>query len=379
MFRTIVAAASVFASSLVLTWGTAAVAIELPASTKKMIAELKLDPKIFDGTEDEYVVPAEWREGAKKEGTLRVVGTWERDQVAKVIAPFRERYPGIKVDFTFGNRETRSIKPLMSYKAGRSIAEIIDGMSAVYFEYKKADALMYLGDLPNIKYVPAELREPDGLLVPHIQIHWCVSYNTNKVKLSELPKTWDGFLDAKTWGNKRIGVGNRPNLWLLQLWALNGKEWGTDYIHRFFRDVKPQLRKEGMDAMISLVSLGEFDVGMPSAGYRTSQTDDKGAPVGWYCPEPVPTTVQSLSAFKNNAAPNSTRLFVNWLLSKEGQMAQNYATASASVRDDLQLKEFLPYPDQVLGRKRAPRDLEQLLEPLEELSEVWNKEWQGER
>lgn len=75
MFRTIVAAASVFASSLVLTWGTAAVAIELPASTKKMIAELKLDPKIFDGTEDEYVVPAEWREGAKKEGTLRVVGT----------------------------------------------------------------------------------------------------------------------------------------------------------------------------------------------------------------------------------------------------------------------------------------------------------------
>ncbi len=379
MFRTIVAAASVFATSLILIWGHAAAAMEIPASTKKMIAELKLDPKIFDGTEDEYVVPAAWREGAKKEGTLRVIGTWERDQVAKVIAPFRERYPEVRVDFSFGNRETRSIKPLMSYKAGRFVSDIIDGMSAVYFEYKKADALMYLGDLPNLKHVPPELREPDGLLVPHIQIHWCVSYNTRKVKESELPKTWDGFLDAKVWGNKRIGVGNRPNLWLLQLWAQNGKEWGTDYIHRFFRDVKPQLRKEGMDAMISLVSLGEFDVAIPSAGYRTSQTDEKGAPVGWHCPEPVPTTIQSLSAFKNNPSPNSTRIFVNWLLSKEGQIAQNYATNSASVRDDLQLKEFLPYPEQIMGRKRAPRELGQLLEPLEELSAIWNKEWQGER
>ena len=88
-------------------------------------------------------------------------------------------------------------------------------------------------------------------------------------------------------------------------------------------------------------SLGEFDVAIPSAGYRTNQTDEKGAPVGWHCPEPVPTTVQNLIALKNNPSPYSTRIYANWIISKEGQTAQYYATYSGSVRDDLQIKEFL--------------------------------------
>lgn len=362
-----------------LAWAPVLSAAELPASTKKMLAELKLDPKFLDGTEAEYEVPAAWREGAKKEGALRVTGTWEADQVAKILAPFKERYPEVRFEFNFGTRETRSVKPLIAFKQGRYVSDIIDGVESQYFEYLKADALMPLGDLPNLKAVPAEMRDPNGYAVPHILLYWCASYNKNRVKEAELPKTWDGFLDKAVWGNKRIGIGNRPNLWLLSLWSQNGDEWGTDFVRRLFQDVRPQLRKEGMDAMISLVSIGEFDVAIPSAGYRTNQTDEKGAPVGWHCPEPVPTTVQALIALKNNPNPNSTRMYANWLLSKEGQIAQNYATYSASVRDDLQIREFLAYPEQVVGRKRALRELKLMETTWPTVSKTWNKEWQAIR
>jgi len=379
MIRPLTAIAAAVVASTALCWSVALPAAELPAASKKMLADLKFDPKFLDGMDEEYDVPAEWREAAKKEGPLRISGTWEPEQVDKILAPFKERYPEVKFDFDFGNRETRSVRPLVAFKQGRYIADIVDGVESQYFEYLKADALMPLGDIPNLKKVPAEMRDPQGFAIPHILLYWCASYNKNKVKEAELPKTWDGFLDKAVWGNKRIGIGNRPNLWLLALWSQRGDEWGSDYVRRLFQDVRPQLRKEGMDAMISLVSLGEFDVAIPSAGYRTNQTDEKGAPVGWHCPEPVPTTVQNMIALKNNPRPASTRIYSNWILSKEGQTAQYYATFSASVRDDLQTREFLAYPEQIVGRPRALRELKLMETTWPTVAKTWNKEWQAVR
>lgn len=90
--------------------------------------------------------------------------------------------------------------------------------------------------------------------------------------------------------------------------------------------------------MIALTIVGEFDASIPSAGYRTLQYVQQGAPVGWACPEPVPLAISEMGILRGNPHPNASKLFANWFLSKEGQLSQYYANRAPPVHKDLQLK-----------------------------------------
>jgi ABC-type Fe3+ transport system substrate-binding protein len=202
-----------------------------------------------------------------------------------------------------------------------------------------------------------------------------MSYNTNKVKQSDLPKKWEDLITNKRWHNKKIGMGNRPNLWLITLWGPKGEAWVKDYARDMFSIVKPQLRKEGMNALIGLAIAGEFDASVPSAAYRVQQQAKKGAPIGWHCPEPVPMAISEMAVFKGTPRKNSAMIFVNWFLSREGQISQYAANFAPPVHKDLQRKEFLSFPDQIIGKKIAFRDPESLEEDLNNLVKFWDPLW----
>ncbi|MCH8918484.1 MAG: hypothetical protein IIC52_10550, partial [Proteobacteria bacterium] len=55
-------------------------AAELPAATVKMLQKLKLSPDILKGLDQELKIPAAWVAGAKKEGPLKLGGTWDAEQ-----------------------------------------------------------------------------------------------------------------------------------------------------------------------------------------------------------------------------------------------------------------------------------------------------------
>lgn len=353
----------------------AAEAAELPKATLAMLKELKLEAKILEGSEAEYQVPQAWLEGAKKESALKIIGTWDLDQHRRYMGAFHERYPEVKVDYIRAGRQDRSVKPLLAFKEGRHLTDVISGLGNAYFAFRDANALMKIDDLPNAKLLDANLRDPDGYWLGHQLSYWCTSYNTNLVKKSDLPRTWDGFLDAAKWGNGRIGMGNRANLWFLQLWKANGAEWGRAYMDKLFNQVKPQLRKEGMNAMVSLAIAGEFAITIPSAMYRVHQLAEKGAPISYHCPEPVPTTVQSVVALSGNPHPNGTRIYINWMLSREGQIAQYYAITASSVREELNIPELIAFPDQVRGKKKAFRDPKLLHEAWPQVLASWSAVW----
>ena len=115
------------------------------------------------------------------------------------------------------------------------------------------------------------------------------------------------------------------------------------------------IRKETLAAFGKLIAVGEFDAGMAVQPYVTRRDAKKGVPVAAHCPEPVPVTWGYLGVVKGTKHPNAARLFLNWYESKEGQIANYVYASQVPVRQDLATKEFLPYPDQVLGKKLALR------------------------
>ena len=367
---------AVIAAAVMASFVSSAHAGELPKATKQILKKLKFEPSILKGLDGELKVPPGWVKGAKKEGTLKIIASWDPAQFRKLSAPFKERYPFVNIRYSRAGFNARVIKSLIAWKQGRFVTDIVTGFGGGFFSYREADALMDLRQIPNFNNLEKGTREPGGLWVGQRLRYWCMAYNTDRVKKSDLPKTWGDILTNKRWHGGKIGTGNRPQLWLLMLWGKNGAEWTTNYMKKFFSVVKPQVRKEGTNALLSLVIAGEFDAAVPSASYRTSQYVAKGAPIAWHCPTPVPLAVSEMGVLKGNPHPNASKLFVNWFLSKEGQISQFAANSAPPAHKGLRGKKFLAFPKAVEGKPIAFRRPE-LEKEYPKLLRIWNPLWIG--
>ena len=358
--------------SVLASWPLAAA--ELPQATQQILEKTKLPASILSGLDKELEMPADWLAGARKEKQLRIGGTWDPGQFNAFIKPFRERYPFLDVRYSRGTRFDRVTKPLIAYKTGRILMDVISGIGAEFQVFKDADAIENLAGIPNWSNVPASMQEKNGWWIGQRLRYWCMSYNTDRVSKDKLPKTWDDVINNPALSNQRLGMGNRPNLWLLPMWDMKGEAWTHSYSEKLFAINKPQLRKEGMNALIELVIAGEFDVALPSAEYRTKQLMDKGAPIAWHCPEPVPMTISEMIVVKGGNT-NAAKMFVNWFMSKEGQVSQFAADQAPPVHKDLQTREFLAFPDEILGRPVAYLEPETLENDLDKLVKFWDPLW----
>lgn len=347
---------------------------QLPASTKKILEQWKLDPALMKGIDEELLVPPEWIEGAKKEGSVKILGSWDPGQFNAMVAPFKERYPWLRMDYSRGDFSVRAINPAMAAQQGRFITDVITGFGGSDSAYRSAGTLEDLRPIPGFKNPLPGSSDPDGLWVAARLRYWCMSYNTQLVKKESLPKTWDDLLTGPEWHNGNIGTDSRPQLWLLMLQREHGRAWVDNFMEKFFSVVKPQQRKEGANAMMTLVIAGEMHVSIPAADYRVKQYADRGAPISWHCPEPIPMAVSQLGILKGNPHPNASRVWVNWFLSKEGQIAQFHGDLATPAHKDLQIIDFIPFPEQLKGRKIAARVPESVVE-IDALNENWMKYW----
>lgn len=356
---------------------SAALAEPLPKASQANLAQLHLEAAILDGIDQELAVPPGWIDGAKKEGKLKIAGSWDPDQFTKIVAPFRERFPFVQAEYSRAAYTTRAIANLTASRAGRVLTDVMTGFGGGSAMFKQGNLLESLADIPNVKLVASDhMRDPEGFWVGHLVTQWCLSYNTQQFAKADLPKTWDDLPNNPKWGPEKLGVGDRPQLWLIALWDEKGEQWGRAYVDRLFGKLKPQLRKEGMNALISLVELGELGAALPSSGYRTRLEQNKGAPVSFHCPEPVPTSINQLGILRNSANPYAAKLFVNWLLSREGQIAQNAADFAIPVHRALQDERFVPYATDNVGKPVALRTPEALDKWDETVLKVWNEHWQ---
>ena len=347
----------------------------LPPSAIAMLDSLKIEHEIMVGTDAEMQVPDAWIAGAKKEGKLRLTGSRDAKQFTDMVKPFRERYPFIDFDYSRVSYNNRVMSILVSFRQGRVTTDVITGMGGSVAQFKEQNALESLRDVSTVMATPLNMRDEEGFWVGHQVTHWCITYNTKVVKDSDLPQTWDDLLTNPIWRNGHLGLGNRPQLWMLSLWGSKGEDWVKDYLPKLFA-LNPQLRKEGVNAMISLTTVGELWATLPGSGYRTLLESSKGAPVSFHCPVPVPVSINVMAILRGGNV-NSAKLFVNWNQSREGQIAQYFADASAPTHPALQDDDrFVPYAKNLAGKPIAARSANLLEDSTEPLYEIWNANWE---
>lgn len=354
----------------------------VPKSALAALKKKGFDADDLKGVDKELTVPQAWIDASKKEpGKFLFRFNVSPKNYQAFFAPFRERYPWIKIEYTQGVGAGRAVKPLEAFKTGRLIADVVGAFGSSMDDYLAANALAKIDDLPGWKNVPDDMKGANGLWSGYQLANWCMSYNKDKVKKSELPATWKDLISPNSpLKNGRVGMGNRAHLWLINLWGAPGygPEYMTKtYIPAIFSTLKPQLRTEGIDALIKLASIGEYDVSIPSAAYRVKIHVNEGANVGFHCPEPVPMYFAEVGIFRTTPRLNQARLLVNWILSREGQLMQYAVTDSAPIHKDLRGSKYFPYGEEIEGKKTAVRTLDLLLKELPKLYKVWNPAWLG--
>src|SRR5271168_5328287 len=88
----------------------AARADDLPKSTQKMLKDLRLvgDPLVADLDREVQSISPSIVEAAKKEGGINYSGSIAPKDFDKMTAPFRERYPFIKIKYSSGDQNARN-------------------------------------------------------------------------------------------------------------------------------------------------------------------------------------------------------------------------------------------------------------------------------
>jgi iron(III) transport system substrate-binding protein len=353
-------------------------AAELPNTTKAQLGHMKFDESIMAGLDQELVMPQAWFEGAKKEPPMQLLGTWSAEEWKVLSESFRVRYPSIRIEYVRSSRDNRQLQVLLAYKQGRYVADVITSFSSVYKDLRSANGMVDLRELPNFFTGIPESYDPAGLWASERITYWCMAYNTDLVKKTDLPKDWDDILTNPRWRNGNFAVSNTAAGWLTALYQANGAEWTRNFMTRLFVDVKPQRRNEGRDASVQLTAAGEQAAVAPSGDYRVREFAERGAPVSFHCPSIVPMAPTQIGILRGSPAPNGAKIFVDWFLSKEGQIGLHAATGAVSAHRDFQRPEFLNYPEQIVdpSKKIAVDNLDMTV--LDAVQRIWTLGWNNE-
>ena len=351
---------------------------DLPAPTKKNLAAMHLDESILNGLDKELSIPQAWIDGAKKEPPVQILATWNPPEWKTLIQAFQVRYPFVKFEYVRSSRDNRQVQSLLAFKQGRYVADIISSFSSVYDDLKASDGLVDLHQLPTFGNAIPGAYDPNGLWVAERLTYWCMAYNTDMVKKQDLPKDWEDLLTNPFWKNGHFAVSNTAAGWMTSIAMAKGEDWTKNFMTRLFVEVKPQRRNEGRDASVQLTAAGEMAAVAPSGDYRVADFASRGAPVSFHCPSIIPSAPAQLGILKGSPAPNGAKIFLNWFLSKEGQIGLHFANGAVSAHKDLQRREFMNYPDEILDpRKKIVVD-DFNMKTLDNLQKLWARGWGNE-
>lgn len=366
----------VFAAALFFA-APAAKAADFPPSTLEFLAKVKQPPSLLKDMDAALGVPPAVLAAARTEPGIRVGGTLDPKQFRNMVRPFEERYPFVEVTYLRGSRFNRTVQPLIALKEGRVTVDVISSLGNQTLNYRDAGAFAPLSELPAYRALEADYKGQQDLWAGQRLLFYCMAYNTKLVKPQDLPKDWNDVLTDKRLHGGKIGLTNKPDDWFLHLIPSRGMDWGKHYLAELFGTVKPQLRKEGKNAVTALAVAGEFPVTMVSLFSRVSYLQKKGSPIDIHCPGSVAASLSEIGVLKASPAVNQGLLFVNWLVSREGQLAQYVASEYDPIHEDLREAGLESLPGKLKGKKINVLTIDILEKYGDEVGALWQTYWSG--
>jgi len=320
-------------------------------------------------------------EAAKKEGKLTGYSfNFTGDIGVNISRAFKERY-GIQVDIITG-RGAEFIQRLQTEKrTGQILADVSDN-NGVNAGIMKQEGLTVgiAGELPvlqdnNIWIADIYGIDPQDKHIITFNFNTYSLYvNTNIIKPGEEPKVWKDLLDPK-WKGKMMAVNPTTSAGLLNLFlpVLREKVIDEEFLKALY---KQDLRfSSATPEEAGMLARGERPVSLSGISVVYSQFVSQGAPIrAAELSDGTSMAPVVVVAFKEAPHPNAARVFINWLMSPEGQTIWGKGASVASVRKDV--TNFLAPAAQFIPKRPMILTKEDNLEATKLFQQQWlNKLW----
>jgi iron(III) transport system substrate-binding protein len=293
------------------------------AQTPKGIAELSA----YTGADRQQIL----LEGAKKEGGLTFYTSQQSADTQPIIDAFEKKYD-LKVTIWRAGPDAVVPRIVNEAQSKRFAFDVVEtegqALEALQREHQmQAVKSPYLNDL-----IPQALR-PNGEWVGTRLLMFSLAYNTNMLKKSDLPKTWQDLADPK-WKGK-LGIEGKDDEWFYSLMQNLGEDKGLKLFRQIAATNGLSVRI-GHSLMTNLVASGEIPLALTVYNARAQQLKDKGAPIDWFVLQPAIAQLNGAGVSRNARHPYAALLFFDFLLS-EGQ-------SILAKRDVISVSKAFPSP-----------------------------------
>lgn len=316
---------------------------------------------------------ADWEKtvhAAKKEGQLVLYGSADFEAL---FAEFHKKYPEIKVTGVFGRGADVAKRMMAERRAEKYLADLyVNGLTTGYNVFYKAKALDSLAQVLVLPEVTDTSKwwqgkhhyvDPEGQYLFNLngESRIVLAYNTKQVNASEIKSYWD-VLNPK-WKGKIVaydptlgGAGDAMRFFF------HHKGLGPDFIKRVLTETDLVISTDTRQ-MGDWLAGGKFALSLfaPISRMDLDVMQTQGLPVNWFDPEQLKegayvTAGSGGVALVNKAPhPNAAKVALNWLLSREGQIAyQTIFTHGNDGPDSMRID--IPKDKVPRGNRRPPGD-----------------------
>ncbi|MFQ5682968.1 MAG: ABC transporter substrate-binding protein [Candidatus Binatia bacterium] len=256
-----------------------------------------------------------WVENAKGEGEVMLYGTTNIPQMQGIIKRFEKKYPFLKVKYYRAGGEKLAQRIVAEARAGRQLADAHQLSGAETIMLTK---MGFIGRYKSKErqHIRDIYKDKEGYWTGVYANLELIGYNKSLVASKEAPRNHRDLLNPK-WKGK-IGMDTTDVEWYITQLHLLGESKGREFMKDFAKQ-EVQLRR-GHTLLAQLLAAGEFHVLMTlrdNTGYMLMKN---GAPIDWVAIEPViPNPANAASLAKKPPHPNAARLWIDFILSREGQ------------------------------------------------------------
>jgi iron(III) transport system substrate-binding protein len=303
----------------------------------------------------------EWNrtiKAAEKEGQLVL---YANEGIEGSVQDFQKRFAKVKVVLVSGRSGQLVTRLMAERRAGKLIADVAKlgtgSASTLYrarpFPLQPLDGQLFLSEATDkSKWWQGRHQyvDPEGkyILSPCVSVHIdLASYNTELVNPAQLTSYWDilnpkwkgkiGSMDPRAAGGREGGrlIYHHPDL-------------GPQFLRRLLTETDLILSKEPHQA-VDWLAHGKLAFLLLTSPREVLRAKEQKLPIDILDPrrmKEAPVVETAASGFvlmANPANPNAARLFLNWLMSREGQISFQKSQGSCdSARLDIPKDDVPP-------------------------------------
>jgi iron(III) transport system substrate-binding protein len=251
---------------------------------------------------------------ARKEGRLSFYTSMAAEESKLLADAFQSKYPFLRVEISRLSSEKLLQRIITEQRTGSNLFDVVTNSGM------EVDLLAKMGLLaryvsPEAQAFFADSRDPAGRWVDMYSNLRVIAYNTRSVPKERIPQRYEDLLNPAWKG--QIGFPEGQVAWYATMLRVMGEESGR----KFFQGLARQdLQYRAAPVLIAqFVAAGEFSLGFVYEN-QVLRIKKRGAPIDV---APLPFVTKNMHPLALSAAAphaNAGKLFIDYVLSKEGQL-----------------------------------------------------------